>query len=300
MAALLWTVLSVLMLVQNSAAIDETELATIVSQLLNVYRPTYRVHGDTPTFTLAVSVPYNPRTRRYDVTQVTEADNAQNVRATLDSCQVYLGNKVMGAMVLKWPDVKNQCPNTPIPDTWTFVRELCPNVRTWADLGQVCTNNINRKLNKSPNGAVDHAEYRVLQSFNHFTNRLNSGQLNRNDLLVFYSYKAPCNTRCGSITNNLNIIQSIGSINTWPNHVLVFSEMFVPARTTDTEAQLETDRRTTLTNLGTAVNGLGNIYRCRFGVNRCSSCSAPTGAGAVSPADICVSNRSRSPSPIGK
>lgn len=292
MAALLWTVVFVLLQIQCSAAVSETELAEIVNQLLNVYRPTYLVHGNTPTFTLAVSVPFNRETSSYDVSQVTAADSSQNVRTALDTCQVYQGSRVVGAMVLKWPDVKNQCPNSVIPATWTFVRELCKNVQTWGDLSQVCTNNINKKLAKSPNGAVDHAEYRVLQNFNNFVNRFDTPQRN-SDLLVFYSYKSPCDTRCASLTNQWSILPSINAIKKWSNHVLAFSEIFVPVRTSFTPQQLEANRRTALTNIGAAIDGLGNVYRCRAG--RCSSCSGQSGV-----ADTCVRDSSRSPSPIGK
>lgn len=298
MAALFWTVLSALLLIESSAAVEEAELATIVTQLLNVYKPTYQNNGHTPTFTLAVSVPLNPTTRRYDVTQVTAADNGQNVKDTLDRCEVYEGSRVMGASVLKWPDIKNrnQCHNTPIPNSWAFVRELCPTVRTWGDLREACTSSINKKLSKSENGAVDHAEYRVLNSFNYFRNRLNSGQLNRNDLLVLYSSKAPCDGRCANPANTRwNIIDLIRGINDWQNHVLVFSDIFEPVSTNIPQAQQETNRRTALTTLGTSIGGLGNIYRCRL--NRCSRCSAQTGV-----ANTCVSDtvQSRSPSPNGK
>ncbi|XP_072319875.1 uncharacterized protein [Eucyclogobius newberryi] len=298
MASLLWTVLlTTLLWAQTSEAVDETELATIMTQLLNVYRPTYRVHGDSPTFTLAVSIPFNPTTRRYDLSQVTAVDNGQTVRQGLDNCEVYVGNRVMGATLLKWPDTKTQCPNAIIPAHWTFVRELCPNVQTWADLDSVCKSSISKKLAKSPNGAVDHAEYRVLSNFNNFLNKRNSGQFNQNDLMLFYSYKSPCDTRCASLTNNWRIIQSIQGINQWPNHVLVFSNIFVPTRTNLTPEQLKTSRSTALANLGGAINGMGNIYRCRVGANRCSSCAGTTGVS-----DACVSDdtRSRSPSPNGK
>ncbi|KAK7929756.1 hypothetical protein WMY93_006151 [Mugilogobius chulae] len=295
MASLLWTVLlSTLLCSQVSRAVDETELAQLVTQLLNVYRPTYRVHGDTPTFTLAVSIPYNPQTRRYDVSVVTAADNGQTVRQRLDNCEVYEGTRVMGAMVLKWPDVKTQCPSANIPAHWSFVQQLCPNVQTWGQLSQQCTSSIGKKLSKSPNGAVDHAEYRVLQNFNNFVNKLRNRQLGQNDLLLFYSYKAPCDGRCASLTNTFSIVQSIRAINNWPNHVLVFSNIFVPTRTNVPAQTQETNRRTALTNLGGAINGVGNIYRCRVGSNRCTSCGVSNGVS-----DTCVSDntRSRSTSP---
>ncbi|XP_055013885.1 uncharacterized protein si:dkey-96g2.1 isoform X2 [Boleophthalmus pectinirostris] len=302
MASLLWTVLlSTLLWAQTCKAVDETELGGLVANLLNVYRPTYQVHGDTPTFTLAVSIPYNPATRSYDLSQVTAVDDGQTVRNSLDNCEVYVGNRVIGAMVRKWPDVIQQCPNAVVPTEWSFLSDVCPNfplgLGTWDNLREECTNSINKKIAKSPNGAVDHAEYRVLQSFNHFVNMLNNGQLNRNDLMLFYSYKSPCDSRCASLTNHFSIVQSITGINSWANHALVFSNIFVPTKTKFTPEQLEANRRTALTNLGNAIQGVGNIYRCRVGANRCTSCEVPTGVS-----NTCVSDntRSRSTSPTGK
>lgn len=294
--------LAVVLSVQNSAAVDETELAGLVSELLNVYKPTYRVNGLVPPmFSLAVSVPLNPQTRRYDFSQVTTADDAQTVRTALDRCQVYTGSRVVGATLLKWPDVTEQCPNEPIG--WDFVHQVCPNARTWADLKRPpCSNNMITKLKKE-NGLAEHAEYRVLQSFNTLVNRLNTaGGVNRNDLMLFYVYKAPCDSRCSSTNNRFSILQAITAIKGWQNYAVVFSDIFVPVSTSLTAATLEANRRTALMNLGNVLNGVGNIYRCVERSNQCTSCAAAVGVAATGGvANICVSdNHSRSSSPTGK
>lgn len=105
MARLCWTalVLAVFLSAQSGgAAVDPQELAELVAQLLNVYRPTPSPGNiDPPMFALAISIPFNITTNRYDFTQVTEADPPQNVKNALKSHVVYTGTRVVGARVRK-------------------------------------------------------------------------------------------------------------------------------------------------------------------------------------------------------
>ncbi|KAK7929806.1 hypothetical protein WMY93_006201 [Mugilogobius chulae] len=224
-------------------------------------------------FSLAISIPLNA-IRRYDFSQVIAADPPQNVRTAMDRCQVYTGTRVVAATLLKYPDFKQQCPNEPV--TWDYVRARCPNINYWRDFEQ-CTNNDIKKLKKDRDGLIQHAEYRVLQNIQTLTNKLNRG-IQSTDLMLFYTYKSPCYTRCCSTDSLFNIFSKMSaSIRRWNNYAVVFSNIFVPGHTSDTAATLEQDRRTALLNLGNAVNGIANIYRCTQGASVCVSCVAPGG-----------------------
>lgn len=260
----------------NGDVVDKRKLSRLVVQLLNVYKPTYRVNGVPPMFAVAVSIPRNAQKDGYVFEQVTAADPPQNVRNAMDKCQVYTGTRVVAATLLKYPDFMKQCPNEPV--TWDYVKNKCPNVKKWFDFN-LCTNKEIKDLKREVDGLVQHGEYRVLQNFNTLVNRMNKG-LRKTDLMLFYIFKSPCYTRCASNHPHFSILNSIRSINNWNSYALVFSGIFVPGHTADTPAQLEQNRRTALTNLGNAI-GIENIYRCWDG--HCTRCGGP---GAVS--NTCV------------
>ncbi|XP_055087049.1 uncharacterized protein LOC117390010 [Periophthalmus magnuspinnatus] len=273
--AALWTVMVLALFLSaplSEAVVNKNDLARFVNDLLNVYKPTYQVHEDAPMFSLAISIPLNA-IRRHDFSLVTAADPPQNVRSALNRCQVYTGARVVGATLLKYPDFMRQCPNEPV--SWDYVTRSCPAVRYWRDFEQ-CTSGDIRRLKREVDGLVQHAEYRVLQNFQHLTNKINRG-IQSTDLMLFYIYKSPCSTRCCSTDHLFSIINKMTSVRRWNNYAVVFSHIFVPGHTSASAATLEQDRRTALMNLGNGINGIANIYRCTPGASTCFSCNAPGG-----------------------
>ncbi|KAJ0008650.1 hypothetical protein NQD34_016065 [Periophthalmus magnuspinnatus] len=148
-------------------------------------------------------------------------------------------------------------------------------MRYWRDFDdkKKCKNNDIKKLKEEVDGLVQHAEYRVLQNFQHLTNRINRG-IQSTDLMLFYVYKSPCSTRCCSTENSFSILTGMTNVRRWTNYAVVFSHIFVPVSTTFLAATLEQNSRTALMNLGNAINGIENIYRCTQGASTCFSCSA--------------------------
>uniref|UniRef100_A0AAV2LQT2 Uncharacterized protein n=1 Tax=Knipowitschia caucasica TaxID=637954 RepID=A0AAV2LQT2_KNICA len=221
------------------AVVRKEDLARFVNELLNVYMPTIPAgHQEPPMFSLAISIPQNAF-GRHNFSEVIAADPPANVRNAMDRCQVYNGTRVVASTLLKYPDFITRCPNEPI--TWDYVKQKCPTLQRWGDFEQV-------------------------------------DGLRSSDLMLFYTYKSPCSSRCCSSDNTFNIINKLaGSIRRWNNYAVVFSKIFVPGRTSSTGDQLEQDRRTALLNLGNGIGGTANIYRCTRGSSACYSCNAPDG-----------------------
>uniref|UniRef100_A0AAV2LQU7 Uncharacterized protein n=1 Tax=Knipowitschia caucasica TaxID=637954 RepID=A0AAV2LQU7_KNICA len=260
------------------AVVRKEDLARFVNELLNVYMPTIPAgHQEPPAFSLAISIPQNDL-RRHDFSKVIAADPPANVRIAMDRCQVYTGTRVVASTLLKYPDFITRCPNEPI--TWDYVKQKCPTLQRWGDFEQ-CTSGEIRQLKRLPegDGLVQHAEFRVLENIQTLTNKINRvNGLRSSDLMLFYTHRSPCHTRCCSSHPTFSIINKLaGSIRRWNDYAVVFSEIFVPGRTSSTGAQLEQDRRTALQNLGNGIGGTANIYRCTRGSSACYSCNAPGG-----------------------
>lgn len=267
MAGLCWMAVMLALLLSagnSSATVDKNQLARLVDQILNTYRPSYMHEGQrkSPMFSLAISIPYNNERRMYDISQV--PDTGEQVRNAIQSCNVYSGTRVVAATVLRWPDVLNQCPTQHVQ--WPDVLRRCRKEEmTWADVQRLCPGKIRE-------GTADHAEFRTLQHFNTLlTNH------NRNDLLLFYVFASPCAQRCASETSTRNILDLINPILGWNNYAFVFSKVFKP-RTNDPIP--EEDLQGALRILGTHQGALGaigleNIFRCDGppGRKQCTSCS---------------------------
>lgn len=102
-----------------------------------------------PMFSLAVTVPYNSEAQMYDINLV--HDTGEQVREKILQCDVYTGERVVAATVLRWPNVLDQCPNERVQ--WTQVLRKCPSeVKTWADVQNLCRKAVF-------DGKADHAEY---------------------------------------------------------------------------------------------------------------------------------------------
>ncbi|XP_054460408.1 uncharacterized protein LOC129095850 [Anoplopoma fimbria] len=264
MAGLCWmaVTLGLLLSVGNSSADfekpDQNQLARIVEKILADYTPRYNgKKGErSPMFSLAVSIPYNGK--EYDISQVIASDPPEELQKTILRCEVYRGTRVVAATLLKWPDVLEQCPDERVQ--WPPVLEKCQQTSmTWAEVKNRCPNAVKK-------GTADHAEYRTLQAFNTLTNNLD-----KNDFLLFYVLSSPCDQRCTSESNTLNILDSINKIKNWNNYAVVFSKVFKPRG----GAAIPTENlKGSLERLGSPI-GLKNIYRC-YGQNsvQCTSCSS--------------------------
>ncbi|XP_034544448.1 uncharacterized protein LOC117816345 [Notolabrus celidotus] len=262
MAPLCWTAVTLVLLlaVGNSlAAVDQNELAGIVQETLNRYTPSYEsTTGGRrfPMFSLAVRVPYNKESKKYDISQVT--DSGEEVRETMIKCEVYSSSRVVAATVLRWPNVVDQCPGEPVQ--WPDVLKICglSGKTTWLDLKRKCSKTVR-------DGRADHAEYRTLQHFNSlFKNQ------NRNDLLLFYVLASPCDRRCTNHSSPWNILEKIKMIKQWNNYAVVFSDVFQPR---NGHIIPEEDLRAALGRLGQSI-GLSNIFRCtEQDPMQCTSCS---------------------------
>lgn len=211
-------------------------------------------------FSLVVSVPYDTKTGLYDVKNVTEGSNI--VMDKILKCDVYVGERVVAATVLRWPNVLEQCPGGRMQ--WPSILRKCSSTPlTWAEVKSKCPQNTIEE------GRADHAEFRTLQNINTLVSRHRKGS---NDLLFFYVLASPCDKRCTSETNHWSILKSITSIKkNWKNYAVVFTNIFVPRK----GAQIpEKERQEALERLGNSV-GLGNIYRCfkDKGKMQCINCS---------------------------
>lgn len=211
-------------------------------------------------FSLVVSIPKDKKTAQYDVNTV--KDVAETMKNKILECDVYVGERVVAATVLRWPDVLNQCPSGLVQ--WpNFLKKCNPTVRTWADVDKKCPSGTIR------NGRADHAEYRTLQNIG----TLVSKHKGSDDLLVFYVLASPCDKRCTNQNSYWNILESIKSITNWRNYAVVFTHVFQPWNGPKIPEQ---ELKEALKQLGHSV-GLDNIFRCYKDNNinkmQCINCS---------------------------
>lgn len=214
-------------------------------------------------FSLVVSVPYNTQTQLHDVQGVT--DDLETVRDTTLQCDVYVGQRVVAATVLRWPNVLRQCPGGRVQ--WPGLVERCiPLPQTWVEVKRNCPPDTIR------DGYADHAEYRTLQNINRLVQNHNK---DRKDLLVFYVLASPCDKRCTSQNSQWSILESIKFIKKWNSYAVVFTDIFQPRN----GAQIpDEEQRGALERLGKSV-GLANIFRCyqQEGIMQCINCSTKSG-----------------------
>lgn len=211
-------------------------------------------------FSVAVSVPYNNKENKYDMSKV--PDDGGTVRNKILKCEVYMGKKVVAATVLKWPNVLKQCPNEPVQ--WIDVLKSCrKHIKSWAQFEKECD-----KI-KIEKGRADHAEYRTLQ---HINTLVSKDQQSKSDLMVFYTRASSCESVCTNSTNPRNILESIKQIKqNWNNYAVVFSDVF------KRKGLSKESRCDSLQRLGSSV-GLENIFRCPPGQEvRCISCYKKNG-----------------------
>ncbi|XP_044045409.1 uncharacterized protein LOC122873121 isoform X2 [Siniperca chuatsi] len=261
MAVLCWmaVTLGVLLSAGNCLAVSEQQLAGIVKEILNRYRPIYlgsKGQRREPMFSLVVSIPYDSDKKMYDTSKVTDTGD-QVWQSILKKCDVYTSKRMVAATVLRWPNVLDQCPKGPV--RWDDVLTQCgkPSM-TWADVDAQCPGEVE-------DGRADHAEYRVLQHFDTLVSNLDE-----NDLLLFYVLASPCDQMCTSETSPWSILKSIKQIQKWKNYAVVFSNVFKPR---DSESIPDEDLRGAIERLGQSV-GLRNIFRCKVkGAGQCTSCS---------------------------
>ncbi|XP_077935848.1 uncharacterized protein LOC120813714 [Gasterosteus aculeatus] len=238
---------------------DETQIAEIVNDLWNRYRPSYQSRFNKhprrfPMFSLAVRIPYNNKMQQYDVSRVN--DDTENVWRKIIKCDVYASKTMVAATVLRWPNVLDQCPNAQVP--WKKVLKKCRSKSmTWDEVNNTCSGAVRF-------GRADHAEYRVLKHFNTLMKNIN-----RNDFLLFYVPASPCDQKCASETSRFSILEKIHVITEWRNHAVVFSKVFKPKGGEEVPVGNLTGA---LERLGEKV-GLQNILRCDGSVP-CTSCSS--------------------------
>ncbi|MED6236404.1 hypothetical protein ATANTOWER_008678 [Ataeniobius toweri] len=263
MGFLCWMAVSLALLLSahdSLAVVDQNQLRTLIKQVLNIYKPSYTAKNQymqhymkTPMFSLVVSIPFNNKTKQYDISQLPDGTL---VKKTILDCYVYIGQRVVAATVLKWPDVLDQCPNGNV--LWPDFQRGCPKgVRTWSDVSKQC--NVKTR--------ADHAEYRTVQDIG--TLLLNHSQ---NDLLLFYVYASPCAQKCTNISNTANILQKIQRVGHLKNFAFVFSKVFKPR---GSESLPVEELRGALTALGSTI-GLQNIFRCDDSNDsmNCTNCSS--------------------------
>ncbi|XP_039469802.1 uncharacterized protein LOC120440718 [Oreochromis aureus] len=260
----------VLMTVRNGATvtndetvIDQHQLAPIVEEILKRYTPNYNGADDNsfpPMFSVAVSVPYNEDKYMYDMNEV--PDDGEKVRKDILNCDVYKGDRVVAATVLRWPNVLKQCPDGRVK--WTDVRKRCgkQQINSWADVERLCGKS------EIQDGRADHAECRTLQ---HVNTLVTKSQKSKDDLMVFYVRASSCDKICTNPSHERNILSSIKKIMNWKNYVVVFSDVFKKCGGKTTYMD---DLRHSLKRLGDAIrdqrsklkdkrsNGLQYIFRC--------------------------------------
>lgn len=214
-------------------------------------------------FSMAVSVSYSENLAGYDVNTVT--DTAESVRNRIQACEVYVGEKVVAATVLKWPDVLQQCPGGRVQWPNFFAKRGAP--QTWQDAN-------NRFPNAIRAGTADHAEYRILKNIRTLVSKHKTGS---NNLLVFYVLASPCGTRCTNTDSTWNILESIKAIKKWNNYAVVFTHIFRPQSGAAIE---QNERRDALQRLGNSI-GLDNIFRCYTNNNNIMQCINCSNSNAV-------------------
>ncbi|XP_026158868.1 uncharacterized protein LOC113128040 [Mastacembelus armatus] len=287
MATLSWMAVTLALFLSAGntlAAVDQNQLAGIVNDILNRYRPIQAQNPKRPMFSVAVAVPFNSQTQRFDMTLV--PDDGQTVRnSILQNCAVYEGQRVVAATVLRWPEVVKQCPTALVP--WTDVLEkCCRQSMTWADVKNNCPEAVSK-------GRADHAEYRTLQRLSTLVSKRNE-----NDLLVFYVYASPCAGRCANESDDRNILGLIPSVKKWDNYAFVFSKPHLH----DTAESV----KEALTKFGNLI-GLSNISRCDRSSSsdqmECTSCSQGNNVAGYCVSDNTSSNvgrnQDKSSSPTG-
>ncbi len=216
-------------------------------------------------FSLAVSIPYNSTTKKYDMSKVTDTGDQVRERIASD-CEVYTSTRVVAATVLRWPNVLDQCPDKPVQ--WPDVLTRCGQTSmTWAEVAYYMKRRETKKHCKDAvyEGRADHAEYRILQRFDTLVNNHDE-----NDLLLFYVLASPCDQRCTSESGDWSILDSIKKIKKWENYAVVFSNVFKPRQGKPIP---EEELRGALERLGKSI-GLSNIFRCNGEDEvQCTSCS---------------------------
>ncbi|XP_042073983.1 uncharacterized protein LOC121814052 [Haplochromis burtoni] len=240
-------------------------------------------------FSVAVSVPHNKD--KFDMNKVTDDDDGEAVRTKILNCDVYIGNRVVAATVLKWPNVLDQCPNAPVQ--WPVPKKCNgKEIKTWADIAAFCDGEYIKK-NLYPQAA--HAESRTL---NYFKENDKIRKNSKDGLMVFYVRDSPCGETCTNPGNTRNILSKIPAIRNWKNYVVVFSNVFKPD---DNNPNRVNELRESLERLGYAIaekgtkeedkksNGLKHIFRCyrqpKMDEMKCLICNTN---GAV--AHKCISN----------
>lgn len=223
-------------------------------------------------FSLAVSIPYDDKSKKYDISQVFNTDPADTVKRSILKCEKYKGTRVVAATVLRWPNVLDQCPDEPVQ--WGDVLKKCgERSMTWAELnsklrmldieGETKSEHEKQCHAAVWEGRADHAEYRTLEVLNTLVN-----QDNMNDFLLFYVLASPCPNRCASESSCWSILKSILLVKKWKNYGLVFSNVFKPR---NGDPLPEQSLCGALVRLGKSI-GLSNIFRCNE--HKCTSCSS--------------------------
>ncbi|XP_057698497.1 uncharacterized protein LOC130919889 isoform X2 [Corythoichthys intestinalis] len=241
----LLALLLVITVTATTAAINQNQLATLVNGILRKFDVQNRTK--LPMFSLAVSIPYNKNLGKYDLNHV---NLDQKVRNAILHCEVYSNRNVVAATVLKWPDVLENCPNAVVPwvdDKKNFKEKPI----TWLDVNK--TNNQAIK-----NHRADHAEYRVLKAFQHW-----SKNKDKSGLLLLYVYASPCTDQCTAEGNERSILKLVEGIKQWKEHAVVFSKVFEPKNSKFNSVSVG-KRKDALFRLGSHMvqNGLEKIFRC--------------------------------------
>ncbi|KAL3995796.1 DNA excision repair protein ERCC-4 [Sarotherodon galilaeus] len=271
MAAPYWVSVAVLVLMtvtNGETVIDPNQLAPIVQQILNRYTPHNNGannNREPPMFSVAVSVPLNKQTSKFDMNKVPkDGKDDEAVKTKILNCDVYIGNKVVAATVLRWRYVFHQCPDKLVH--WQIPKKCNgKEINTLADIDNFCDKEYIR--NNLDSQAV-HAESRTLDYFKDNDKiRKNS----KDDLMVFYVRASPCDETCTNPGNTRNILSKIQAIKNWKNYVFVFSDVFRPD---DNNPNRVNELRGSLERLGDAIadpgsevkdkrsNGLQHIFRC--------------------------------------
>ncbi|XP_057699901.1 uncharacterized protein LOC130920593 [Corythoichthys intestinalis] len=261
----LLALLLVITVTATTATISQNQLATLMNGILR------KLNGQTfkrlPMFSLAVSIPRNEQ-GTYDLNQV-HLD--ESVRDAILHCNVYSNRNAVAATVLKWPNVLQNCPNALV--MWEDVLQKCKEESmTWQDVDRKC-----RWAMK--NHRADHAEYRVLKEFQHW-----SEDKDKSGLLLLYVYASSCTDQCTGEGDERSILNLVEGIRQWTEYAVVFSKVFEPkeSRLAGCNPLSVGEREAALIRLGNHLgqNGLQKIFRCdRVKTNKgntimvCDSCS---------------------------
>ncbi|XP_061686330.1 uncharacterized protein LOC133506319 isoform X2 [Syngnathoides biaculeatus] len=232
-----------------------------------------------PMFSLAVSIPKTAGPDAYDLTQV--PDTGENVKNAILQCEVYAGDNVVAATLLRWPDVLQRCPEARVP--WRAVLRACKRKSmTWKEVASRCPDAVKK-------GTADHAEYRVLKRFDSWAE-----SKDKTGLLVLYVYASPCTNKCTNEENPRNILTLVERIREWSEHAVVFSKVFKPSNPSISYSVPVGDMKVALVNLGKHLGdgGLQSIFRCDR-VSEPMECVSCSSGGAVTPR--CYSDKQNLP-----